>query len=173
MITTSLSAMPRRGTLFAAKAVVFSAVALVSGLITCFASFFIGQAIMSSHHMNTTLSQPGVLRAVIGGALFLAACGLLAFGIGAAPAAHRGRDHAPSSALLFVLSILINFLPQSWQIHVDKWMPAVRRQPGLDGGSVAGTGHRVLRPGPGSRCSCGYAAIAIAAGLILFRRRDA
>src|SRR3984957_9851959 len=55
MIRTTLSTMPHRGTLIAAKTVVFTVVALVTGLITSFASFFLGQALMSSHHISTTL----------------------------------------------------------------------------------------------------------------------
>jgi ABC-2 type transport system permease protein len=171
MITTTLSAMPRRGTLIAAKAMVFSVVALVSSLVICFASFFIGQAIMSSHHMNTTLSQPGVLRAVIGGALFLTACGLLAFGIGLLLRHSAGAISAVVT-LLFVLSILVNLLPQSWQIHVDKWMPAVA---GSQVWTVVPSTGPVpnFSPWTGFAVLCGYAAVAIAAGLVLFRRRNA
>ena len=82
MICTSLTALPQRGLLVAAKVVVLAAVAFVAGLIASFASFFIGQAIMSSHHISTTVGHFGVLRAVIGGALYLTAGGLLVFGIG-------------------------------------------------------------------------------------------
>src|SRR5262245_64161673 len=42
MIRTSLTVMPRRGTVFAAKAIVFTAVALAAGLVTSFGSYFIG-----------------------------------------------------------------------------------------------------------------------------------
>src|SRR6476469_9453751 len=59
------------------------AVALAAGLVTSFGSYFIGQAIFATHHLNSSLGQPGVLRAVVGGGLFLAVCGLLAYGIGA------------------------------------------------------------------------------------------
>src|SRR6266571_496639 len=67
MVRTSLTALPRRGLVFAAKGAVFGAVALVTGLVASFASFFIGQALMSGQHIGTTLGQPHVLRAVIGG----------------------------------------------------------------------------------------------------------
>ena len=156
---------------FAAKAIVFVAVALVSSLIICFASFFIGQAIMSSHHISATLSQPGVLRAVIGGALFLTACGLLAFGIGLL-VRHSAGAISIVVALLFVVSILIHLLPQAWQIHVDKWMPAVA---GSQVWSVVPSTGPVPQFGPwaGFAVLCGYAAIAIGAGLILFRKRNA
>src|SRR5215470_18734773 len=48
MIRTSLTAQPRRGTVYAAKALVFGAVSLVTGLVVSFLSFFVGQALLSS-----------------------------------------------------------------------------------------------------------------------------
>jgi ABC-type transport system involved in multi-copper enzyme maturation permease subunit len=171
MIRTSFTAMPRRGTLFAAKAVVFAAVALVVGLITSFGAFFLGQALMSGAHINATISQPHVLRAVVGGALFLAACGMLAFGIGAI-LRHTAGAITASIVLLFVFSLLINALPQSWQVHVDKWMPAVA---GSQIWAVkAATGSPpMFAPWTGFAVFCGYAAIALIAGLVLIRQRDA
>jgi len=172
MIRTTLMTMPRRGTMIAAKAVVFTVVSLITGLITCFASFFLGQALMSSHHINATLSQPHVLRAVIGGALFLTACGLLAFGIGLL-LRHSAGAITTVVGLLFVVSILVNVLPQSWQVHVDKWMPA------LAGGQIwttvsrAGQDPPLFSPWTGFAVLCGYAAIALIAGVLLFRKRDA
>jgi ABC-2 type transport system permease protein len=171
MIGTSLTAMPRRGTIFAAKAVVFGVVALVTGLVTSFGAFFLGQALMSGQHINATLGQPQVLRAVIGGALFLTVCGLLAFGLGML-LRHTAGAISAAIGLLFVLSILVNFLPQSWQANVDKWMPAiagsqvwaVRVSAGDTPQFSAWTGLAVF---------AGYAAVAMIAGLIVFRRRDA
>jgi ABC-2 type transport system permease protein len=171
MIRTSLSVLPRRGMFVAAKAVVFAAVAFVTGLLTSFASFFVGQAIMSSHHVNATLGQPNVLRAVIGGALFLTACGLLAFGIGLL-VRHSAAAISVVAVLLFVVTVLIGLLPQTWQNDIAKWLPAlagsqiwmVVRPQGNPPMFAPWTGFAVL---------CGYAAIAIVAGMIVFRRRNA
>jgi ABC-type transport system involved in multi-copper enzyme maturation permease subunit len=171
MIGTTLTAMPRRGTLIAAKAIVFGAVTLVTSLVTCFAAFFLGQAIMSSHHINATLSQPGVLRAVIGGALFLTAVGLLGFGIGLL-IRHSAGAICAAVALLFVASILVNLLPESWQNHTDRLLPAIA------GGSVWAVVPQVGPPatfGPwtGFAVLCVWAAVAIAGGMYLFRKRNA
>lgn len=171
MIRTSLTSMPRRGTLLAAKGLVFGTVALVTGLVASFASFFLGQALMSSHHISASLGQPDVLRAVIGGALFLAACGLLAFGLGLM-LRHTAAAISASVALLFVLFILVNFLPQDWQSHVDKWIP-------FNAGSqiwrVNGAlpSDHMFSAWAGIAVFAAYAVIAIAGGLILFFRRDA
>ena len=170
MIRTSLAVQPRRGTLFAAKAVVFAVVSLVTGLVASFASFFIGQALLSSHHLNVTLSQPNVLRAVIGGALFLTACGMLAYGLGAI-LRHTAGAITAAIGLLFVLTVLVNVLPGTWQDHVNKWRPAIA------GSQVwvtkASSPETLLSAWAGLAVLAGYAAIAIVAGLVLFRTRDA
>src|SRR5258708_22087190 len=115
MITTSLSLMPRRGVSVSAKAVVFGAIALIVGLVTSFASYFVGQAILSSQHINSTIGQPGVLRAVIGGGLFLAVCGLLSFGLGAVLRPTAGAITA-SIGRLFVLFVFSRFLPRTFAV---------------------------------------------------------
>jgi ABC-2 type transport system permease protein len=172
MIRTSLGVQPRRSTLFAAKATVFAAVSLVTGLVASFASFFIGQAIMSGKPgLSVTLGDPNVLRAVIGGALFLTACGMLAYGLGAI-LRHTAGAITAAIGLLFVVSVLVNFLPMTWQNHVDKWMPAI------SGAQIWTT---KVQPGPptlfsawaGFAVLAAYAVIAIVAGLALFRSRDA
>src|SRR5689334_8802349 len=61
MIRTTLAVQPRRGVVFAAKALVFAAVSLVVGLVASFGSFFLGQALMSGHQLSVTLGQPNVL----------------------------------------------------------------------------------------------------------------
>jgi ABC-2 type transport system permease protein len=172
MIRTTLMTMPHRGTVIAAKAVVFGVVAFVTGLITCLASFFLGQALMSSHHISTTLGQPHVLREVIGGALFLTACGLLAFGIGLL-LRHTAGAISTVVGLLFVLSILINFIPQSWQNHVAKWIPADAGVQIWSTATTARGGTPMFAPWTGFAVFCGYAAIALIAGIVLFRKRDA
>src|SRR5580693_9601983 len=55
MIRTSLTAMPRRGTVFAAKLIVFTTVTLIVTLVTSFVSFFVGQAAMSGSGVAASL----------------------------------------------------------------------------------------------------------------------
>jgi ABC-2 type transport system permease protein len=172
MIRTTLTTNPHRGLMIAAKGVVFAVIAFVSSLITSFAAFFLGQALMSSHHMSTTLGSPNVLRAVIGGALFLTACGALAFGLGLL-LRHSAAGIASVVGLLFVVTILVNFLPTSWQNDVDRWVPA------LAGGQIWMT--RPVPPGSTPMFApwasfavlCGYAALAVIGAVALFRKRDA
>ncbi len=181
MIRTSLSTMPRRGTVFAAKGVVFGLVALVVGLVTTFLSFFVGQAILGTgnailpgHTLSTTLSQPGVLRTVIGGGLFLAVTGLLSFGLGAI-LRHTAGAISAGIGLMFVLMILTNFLPgppSGWfgQADIDKWIPFFAGSHIWQSQLV---GVNPFSPWVGFAVFCAYAAVAIAGGLVAFLRRDA
>lgn len=170
MIRTSLAVQPRRGVVFAAKGVVFAVVTLITGLVASFGSFFVGQAILSPHHLSATLGQPNVLRAVIGGALFLTACGMLAYGLGAI-LRHTAAAISAAIGLLFVLTVLVQFLPSSWQNSLDKWMPA------LAGSQVWATkvteGAHQFPAWGGFAVLAGWAAVAVAVGLVLFRTRDA
>jgi ABC-type transport system involved in multi-copper enzyme maturation permease subunit len=171
MISTTLTTNPHRGVMIAAKGVVFTLVALATSLVTSFAAFFVGQAVMSSDHISTTIGSPNVLRAVIGGALFLTACGVLAFGLGLL-IRHTAGAIGAMAGLLFVVTILVNFLPQSWQNHIDKWIPA------LAGGQLWMTKSRppgstpMFGPWTSFAILCGYAAITVTAAVILFRKRD-
>lgn len=181
MIRTSLSVQPRRGTIFAAKAVVFSAAALMTGLVTSFVAFFVGQAILSTgnaiipgHSLSTTLSQPDVLRSVIGGGLFLAVCGMLSFGIGAM-LRHTAGAITAGMGLMFVLMILAQFLPgppSGWfgQEDIDKWIPFFAGAHIWQNDLV---GTNPFSPWVGFGVFFAYAAAAMAGGLVVFLRRDA
>ena len=79
MIRLSLTAVPNRTVFYFAKAAVLAAVTLAVGLVTAFAAFFVGQAMLASH--GVSLTDPGVLRAVLGGALYLMLIALLSLGV--------------------------------------------------------------------------------------------
>src|SRR6202046_5943424 len=55
MIRTSLTAQPRRGVVYAAKAIVFTTVTLVISLVTSFVAFFAGQAMYAGSAVGVSL----------------------------------------------------------------------------------------------------------------------
>jgi ABC-type transport system involved in multi-copper enzyme maturation permease subunit len=170
MIRTSLTAMPRRVTLFAAKAIVFALVALVVTIVTAFVAFFLGQAILTSTHESATLSQPNVLRAVIGGALYVTLCGLFAFAAGAI-FRHTAATITSIIGLLFVIPILAHLLPSNWYDDIARWLPS----------STGDAISVVVGPRPEHLFSpwgqfavfAVYTAVLLVVGGILFRKRDA
>ncbi|MEW1721911.1 ABC transporter permease subunit [Streptomyces sp. NPDC093109] len=81
MIRTSLAAVPQRGTFFFGKVLVAGVLALVTGLVTGFLAFFLGQALLGGH--RTGIGEPNVLRAVIGSGLYMALIALFSMGVAA------------------------------------------------------------------------------------------
>ncbi|MFD0001572.1 ABC transporter permease [Streptomyces sp. NPDC127178] len=81
MIRTSLAAVPRRGTFLASKIAVATGLALVVGLATSFVTFFLGQAMLGDHRAE--IGDPGVLRAVIGGGLYMTLIAMFSMGVAA------------------------------------------------------------------------------------------
>src|SRR5580658_3093773 len=122
MIRTSLAAVPRRGRLLAAKAAVFGAVALVTGELVSWVAFFVGQLLISGHQPTASLSQPDVARAVTGGGLYIALIGLMAIATGTI-LRHTAAAITAVIAVLFVLPGILEALPTSWRLPVEKYWP--------------------------------------------------
>ena len=172
MIRTSLAVMPRRRILYAAKAAVFSAIALVVAFLTSYAAFFIGQALLSSTHASATLSQPNVLRAVTCAALYVALCGLFSFGLGMILRSTAGAM-AAAYGLLFLVPQLAKALPSAWYADVVRWLP---------GGEVIAEITSTARQGMDTHLFSAwgefavfgvYTVVVLAVGALLFLRRDA
>ncbi|MHC0431034.1 ABC transporter permease [Streptomyces sp. O3] len=81
MIRTSLAAVPQRARFLFSKIAVATALALVVSLATSFAAFFLGQAMLGEH--RAALGDPGVLRAVIGGGLYMTLIAVFSMGVAA------------------------------------------------------------------------------------------
>ncbi|MEU3250811.1 ABC transporter permease [Streptomyces sp. NPDC006997] len=81
MIRTSLAAVPQRGTLLFSKVAVATLLALVVSVATSFAAFFLGQAMLGG--LRAHLGDPGVLRAVLGGGLYMTLIAVFSMGVAA------------------------------------------------------------------------------------------
>ncbi len=171
MIRTSLAVVPRRGVLYAAKAIVFAAVTLTISLVTSFVAFFAGQAILSGKHYNTTLGQPGVLRAVLLSAAIVTVFGLLAYGTGAL-IRHSAGAITSILGVIFLIPALAEALPNSWFADVVRWLPG-----GQALSPIARSGpplsHHLFGAWGEFAVFCGYAVVLLALGAWSFIRRDA
>jgi hypothetical protein len=170
-IRSTLAAVPNRPLVLAAKTLVFGLVALVVGEVLCFAAFFIGQAILHGTTPTASLGQPGVLRAVAGGGLYLTALGLLALGL-AAITRHTAGAISAFVGVLLILPLIVQALPTSVINAVAKFLPAtigvtmIGTRPSLDGGHP-------FSPWVGMAVLAGYAVVALVVGGWLMVRRDA
>ncbi|GAA0972696.1 ABC transporter permease subunit [Acrocarpospora macrocephala] len=167
-IKSTLAAVPRRGRLLAAKLVVLAVVSLITGLLVSFASFFASQAVFATRGLAATLGQPGLLRAVLGGGLYLALVALFSLGL-ATIVRHTAGAITAVLGLLFVLPIFGAFLPGEWGATTQKFLPSTAGAAIMNAAETSGS----LAPWTGFGVFAGYTAIILAIALWAFRRRDA
>jgi ABC-type transport system involved in multi-copper enzyme maturation permease subunit len=172
MIRSTFSAVPKRLPVLWAKGGVFAIVTLVLALPATLIAFFSAQAILRGHTFNghdiaLSFSNPGVARAVIGGALYLTLAGLFGFGLGAILRNTAGGISA-FAAILFVLPPLMNVLPSSWNHAISPYLPSNAGSAIMQTGNPAHT----LSPWTGLGLFAAYTAIAIAIAAVQLRRRD-
>jgi ABC-2 type transport system permease protein len=122
-IRSTLSAMPRRGIVLAAKAIVLGGVGLVLGEVLSFTTYLLGHFILSGQASQISLSQPGVLRVLIESGVDLAIVGLIGLGI-----ASIVRSSAASlsifTSIMLILTVVFFALP-GIIVHVgSKFLPA-------------------------------------------------
>jgi hypothetical protein len=123
-IRLSLAAVPHRSALLGAKAVVVAAVSLIAAEVMLFASFLIGQAIISGKAPTASLSDPTVFRAVAGAGVYCSAISLLGMALGALL---RSTAGAVTSlvALMYVLPGLAQALPSGVRDPITKYWPTI------------------------------------------------
>jgi ABC-2 type transport system permease protein len=207
MIRTSLTAQPRRGVVYAAKAIVFTAVTLVISLVTAFVAFFVGQAMLSgkgvaaslfrtvtipaSANVNCTGGGPGgggpgactatfsgtdvitastVLTAIIGTALFVTIVALIAYGVGSI-VRHTAGTIAIVIALLFIVPILEQTLPNDWRWDIMRFLPDAATR--VISVTVGGTNIHLWSAWPQLGVTAVWAVVLVGIGAYLFRKRDA
>lgn len=169
LIRATLSAMPRRRLVLVAKMIVLTLVSLIFGIASSFVSFFVFQALRSGTGMSATLSDPGVLRAVLGGGLYLGVVALFGMGL-AAIIRNPAGSIAALLGIMFVPPLLLNLMPGSWQTTLNPYLP-------LNAGEVIYIATRfdphTLAPWTGFGVLCAYAAVVLAIGVYLINHRDA
>jgi ABC-2 type transport system permease protein len=168
VIRASLLAVPRRIPMLAAKGAVFAALILVVSEIVTFGSYLVGSAMLHSH-VPVSLSDPGVLRAVIGTGLSLTLLGLFAMAIGTL-IRHTAGAITTVIGIVLVLPILSGLLPGSWGAHINAYLPE-------QAGGLITQAHRhagdLLTPWQGFGVFCIWTAVLLVAAAYLLRRRDA
>jgi ABC-2 type transport system permease protein len=170
MIRSSLTAVPRRLPVLWAKLAVFAAVVLPVMLVTCFASFFVGQALLSGHHLNVAISAPGALQSVTGAALMVTVAGLTGLAMGGL-LRNTAAGISAFTGAYFVISWAVNTLPSSWQAHFAQYLPFGLETAVYDKGSDF-LAHP-LAPWAALGVLCAYAVILTGFAAWRLRRADA
>jgi hypothetical protein len=168
MIRATLAAVPRRLPVLWAKAALYSVVTWVLMTVGSLIAFVAGQSLLSSRHIGTSLSDPGVARMVMGAGLYLTVVGLLGVAIGALIRNTAGGI-ATVFGLLLVLPALAEALPTSWNNDISPYLPSNAGQALVSLHQEAHT----LAPWSGFLVFCLYAVAALIGAAVLLKRRDA
>ncbi|WP_413811356.1 ABC transporter permease [Streptomyces sp. OE57] len=168
-IVSTLTAVPHRARVLAAKATVLIAVALPVGLVVSLSGFLVGQAALAgadAPHLG--LSDPQALRGILGGGLYLTLAALFGLAIGAVIRSTTATVTTLFGAMLIVQAFA-PALPGAFGDRVAKYWPPIA------GGQII-TGHRdpaLLAPWSGLAVMAGCVGALLTAAFIVFRRRDA
>jgi energy-coupling factor transporter ATP-binding protein EcfA2 len=120
-IRATFAAIPRRRWVFAAKAVVLGALALVIGELIAFSAFLMGQAMLRPAHIGVSLGRRNVLGEVAAAGLYLAVIGLIGLALGTL-LRHTAGAMVALFGLVFLLAPIVRALPQPWDTRIGPYL---------------------------------------------------
>ncbi len=168
MIRSTLAAVPKRVPVVIAKTLVFGGVALLAMIPASLAAFGTAQAFLSHYGHGTSLTDPGVLRVVLGTGVFLALLGLLGSAIGWIVRSTAGGISV-FVGLVLVLPLLTGLLPGSIGTTLTHYLPSNAGESFIKSVHVPGT----LSAWTGLLVLVGWVVAALAVAAVQLRRRDA
>jgi ABC-2 type transport system permease protein len=178
MIGITLTAMPRRPAVLAAKAAILTGLVLAAGAIAAAGSVLAGRLILPGHGFTAARGFPTlspadgpVLRAAAGSVLYLALIALLSLGTATAV-----RDSAAAIGavlgLLYLPPIIAAVLGSNphWQHQIERYAPM---NAGLTIQDTTNLHHLPISPWAGLSVLAAWAAAALLIGGLMLRLRDA
>jgi ABC-2 type transport system permease protein len=170
LIRTTLTAVPRRSTAFAAKAMTLTGVVAVAATVAVLGSLLAGRLILRGPgNQALSLAHGPTLRAAFGSVLYLVLIALFSLGIATAV-----RDSATSMGfvlgLLYILPILSRTVSDPhWQHLLQKTAPM---SAGLAIQATTDLAGLPISPWAGLGVTAAWAAAAMLAGGLLLSARD-
>jgi ABC-2 type transport system permease protein len=178
MIRITLTAVPRRATALAAKAIVLTGVVLAAGAVSVLGSVLAGRYILPANGFTgalgseaLSLSAGPTLRAAGGSVLYLALIALFSLGLATA-LRDSGASIAVMLGVLYIVPILgdLGALDPRWERRFQQWGPMTA---GLAIQATRNLKTLPIGPWPGLGVLAAWAAAALLAGGLLLRLRDA
>ncbi|MDG6108489.1 ABC transporter permease subunit [Dactylosporangium aurantiacum] len=169
-IRSTLTAVPRRWPVVAAKALAQVAVTVPLMGAVCLGSFLVCQAFLGDD--GASLADPHVPRAIAGAAAGLVLTGLLGLGVGTL-LRHSAVAITTLVATMFVGPALLSAaLPAERADDIMRFVPTVAAQAmySVDG---TGTPFRTFSPAGSAAVLTGWVVLLLLAGTLVLRRRDA
>ncbi|MGI5340918.1 ABC transporter permease [Streptomyces sp. CA-181903] len=171
LIRATTVAVPARGPVVLAKAVITAALWTVVGVIAATGSFLASQAVLNERHAGVPLTHPGVFRALVATALLAPVCALVGLGLGVL-LRHAAATMVTSVFLLLVLPPMFSdrvrwtadvkhaLVSTAWSRLVQNWDPG-----------AASLGYSPTVPGSWTVYAL-WPLTAVALAVLVVRRRD-
>jgi len=164
MIRSTFAATPTRRRVLAAKAAVTAAFVFPVALLTTVLKFEVGQRIFNGKHLEVSFAHPGVLQAVVFGALAVSLIAVIGVGLG-------GLIRHTAAAITALVMVIVGgvTLGQLLPVGLRQYVPGIALEAAVTVNRSAG----LLKPVPALVVLGVYAAIALAAASIRMSHRDA
>ena len=163
----SLAAVPRRALLVWGKAAAVAGLTFVVSLVGTVVAFLVAKVVLAGQGVTISLTTPGVARAVVGGALYLAVVAVLGVG-----AAWLLRSVAGSVAAVLVVLTLLPGIGAMLPAEVaDRVLPYLPSNAGTAVLQLTPSGQ--LPPWTGFALFCAYALLLLLLATRVVQRRDA
>ncbi|WP_306323826.1 MULTISPECIES: hypothetical protein [unclassified Streptomyces] len=170
---TTFTASPRRGRVLAAKALVLGATVFAVGLVASVADFYLALPILRDNGFapplfpDPSLTDPATVRAVVGGAAFLALAAVLSLGVGALL-----RRAVPAVVLMIVTFVVLPIVAQSTSIGFSDFVGRATPAAGLAIQQTRQLLDTVMTPWAGFGVLCLYVAVVYGAARWRLTGRD-
>ena len=163
-----MAAVPRRLPVIWAKLIVFVSVTLVSMVSVCVVAFLAAQALIDQYRPGYSLSDPHVVRVVIGTGVYLTLVGVIAAMLGWIVRSTPGALVAYIGVIL-VLPVLFGNVLGTWGKDIAEFMPSTA------GASFVGSirESHTLSPWAGLGVLALWAVVGVVVASVQLRRRDA
>jgi hypothetical protein len=170
MIRTSVTAVPRRSALLAAKAAVVAAISLAAGQVAVGAMFLACRAIVGDRPIppGYTTGVSDEIPLVLASGLSVAVIALVALGLGTVMRSTAGAIVAVC-VLLFVSPLAANLLAAPWNDRIASVLPSGLAAQLVDHPTAVGG----LPPLGALAVLLAYVIVALGAGAVVLARRDA
>lgn len=176
-IQPSLIAVPRRAPILAAKALVVFPLATLTALVSVLGSWALTYPVYSGWGIQSPLTEPGMVPALVGGAVYIGLCAVFGLGVGCLL-----RSAVGGSVVVFCLTllapVLLSVLPTSEPIRAVRVFllshagDSMVRLGDPQVGFVDLT-QQYLSPAGGWLTAVAWALAALVVGWFALRRRDA
>ena len=184
LIRVTLAAMPRRGRVLAAKAVVIGAVTFAAGLVGAAVAVTEGQRVLRGNGVYIwPVPALTEVRVIVGTAAVLAVAAVIALAIGTVLRRSAGAVAAVIAVIVlpYLLTVTAPILPAGPTDWLARYTPAAAfavqqtliQYPQVSNVYAPSAGYYPLAPWAGFAVLCAWAAVALGLAARLLRRRDA